>query len=299
MTEKTASPTGEGRLAAEIAESLMPGSPDTLRQLFNKHGARAPTILWSPGVQELRSALLRRFADRCAGWMDDAGRVSADAFDLTELDALKDWLMVIEPAGDEGYRYLSYGGAIAEHFGQDMTGRTTRSFGGHITVFFEGLYEAARRRKEWALSEHEPPKAIFVRTWRRLIVPLFAPDGDTVTRFAVLNVPENELRAGLELMPDPIFVLGADEDTYFANQAAQRMFDLGQRPYRGLSLRQLTGISLENQPSPVDLLVNQTVNDSLQLTLKGGMAERLIMTVSAAEHRGRALYIVVMRLIPT
>ena len=231
--------------------------------------------------------------------MNDAGRVPEAAFDIEALDALKDWLMLIERADDGGYRYVHYGSAIAEQSQRDMTGQTTRSFGGHITVFFEGLYKAACARREWALSEHEPPQELFVRSWRRLIVPLFGPDGDTVTRFAVLNVPENELRAGLELMPDPVFVAAPNEDVLYANQAAQRMFELTPPQIRGATLRQLTGISLEDQPSAVDLLVNQTVNDSVQLTLNGGIAERLVMTVSATEHRGKALYVVVMRLIPT
>ena len=65
----------------------------------------------------------------------------------------------------------------------------------------------------------------------------------------------------------------------------------------GKMLRDLTGIALDDQQSPTELLLNQTVTDSVQLRVRGGIAERLIMTVSAAEHRGRALYVVVMRLI--
>ncbi len=299
MTDTSDVSTEDAPIAAQIADSLMPGQKDALRRLFNDHGARAPTILWSPGAQELSSPLLRRFAEHCTAWMTDAGRVADTAFDIDQLEGLRDWLMLIEPAGDDGYRYTYYGQCIAEYYGTDMTGKTTRTFGGHIAQFFEGLYEAAKRRREWAMSEHEPPQGVFVRSWRRLIVPMFAPDGDTVTRFAVLNVPENELRAGLELMPDPVFVVGGDETVHYANQAARRMFELPAQRAPGARLRDLTGIALDDQQSPTELLLNQTVTDSVQLRVKGGIAERLIMTVSAAEHRGRALYVVVMRLIPT
>ncbi len=298
MPIDAATPEAGSALAETIAESLMPGRRDALRRLFNDHGARAPMVIWSPTLAELQSPLLRRFALHCEALMDDAGRVPDAAFSADDLEGLSDWLMVLSL--DEGtFRYDFYGRAIADHYGRDMTGETTRAFGGHISTFFEGLYAAALRRREWAMSEHEPPHGVFVRAWRRLIVPLFAQDGETVARFAVLNIPENELRAGLELMPDPVFVADADQRVQYANAAAARMFELDRPRAPGATLMSLTGISLDDQQSPDALLTGQEVTDSVQLTLKGGIAERLIMTVSAAEHRGRAFYVVVMRLIQT
>ena len=39
--------------------------------------------------------------------------------------------------------------------------------------------------------------------------------------------------------------------------------------------------------------------EAIELTVRGGIAERLVMTLSAAEHRGTALYVAVMRLLGT
>ena len=152
-------------------------------------------VIWSPGLHELQDPLLRRFAECCERWMDEAGRVRADAFDRTALDGLSQWLMIVEPTVD-GFVYSHYGQAIVDHYGRDMTGESSREIGGHISQFFEALYVACARRREWVLSEHEPPKSVFVRSWRRLIVPLFDADDETVLRFAVLNVPERCSRRG-------------------------------------------------------------------------------------------------------
>ncbi len=277
-----------------IAESLMPGRRDILRRIFNDHGARAPMIIWSPAVDELQSPLMRRFAEICRGFMDDTGQVPASAFSLEALGPIAAWTMIVEPEGDE-FRYAHYGAGIAEHYGRDMTGETTRGFTTHIAQFFKALYRAAAERREWVLSEHEPPARIFVRSWRRLIVPLMDDAGETVLRFAVANFPENELRAGLELITDPVFVLAEDQRVQYANRAAQRMFGFDTMRAHDADLTALCGVEVETPVSPEEMLSQGQVEDSLRLSLRGGIAERLVVTVSAAEHRGTAFYVVVMR----
>lgn len=277
-----------------IAESLKPGRRDILRDLFIQNGARPPVILWSPEDEELRSPLMRRFAEAIRGWERPDGRIRERDFDPSALGTLSDWFMQISvEVGIMRYDY--YGDGIRRHYGKDMTGAEVTAFGGHIAQFFIGVYEASRDRKERVMTIHEPPRAVFVRAWRRLIVPLFADDGETVTSFAVLNTPENELRAGLELIPDPVFVAGADQTVVYANEAAVAMFDLPPITGPGASLRTLTGIEIENSASPEDLLAGHQVDDSLQLALRGGIAERLDMTVTAVEHRGTAFYLIILR----
>ncbi len=209
MTADRGTAAAQTAAAQDIATSLMPGHEDALRRMFNEMGAQAPRIVWSPAPDDLASPVLRRFAETCEAWMDDTGHVPSERFDTEALGALKDWLMIVEPENGD-FRYTYYGARIADHYGRDMTGQRVRDFGGHISLFFEGLYLAAQSRREWVMSEHEPPKSVFVRAWRRLIVPLFGSDGDAVARFAVLNLPENELRAGLDLVPDPVFVADAE-----------------------------------------------------------------------------------------
>lgn len=280
-----------------IAESLMPGRHDAVRRLFNAQGAPAPTIIWSPEPTELPSPQLRRFAALLDTMRDAEGRVSFKSFEIELLEGLNDWLMLVEPQG-ESFRYAYYGRGIANHYGRDLTGLSTSDIGGHIAQYFEGLYRAAHQREEWVYSEHEPPQSVFVRAWRRLIVPLY-DDAGAIAAFAVLNLPDNELRAGLELMPDPVFVMAEDGAVQYVNRAGLEFFGLNPTREPGDTLHSLTGIALELAGSAEDMLAQGRVVDTTELTLKGGIAERLVMTMSAAEHRGRAYYVAVMRLIPT
>lgn len=277
-----------------LTESLMPGQSDALSRLFSAHGAPGPRILWSPRTEDLPSPILRRFSLAAAAMAGDDGKLRADKFDPGTLGGLAGWTMVLERDGDT-YRYRYYGENIAGFYGRDMTGETTAAFSGHIGQFFEALYTAAAARGESVFSEHEPPADVFVRVWRRIIVPLFDAAGAQVTGFAVANVPDNELRAGLELMVDPVLVMDAEQVVYFANRAAQKMFGLGDVGPGGATLRQLTALDITPTASPGDMLADQLVDDTLQLTLRGGIAERLVTTISAAEHRGIAFYVVVLR----
>ncbi len=282
-----------------IAESLIPGRKDTLRQLFNSQGARAPMVIWSPGFQEMHSPLLRRFATVCETMMDDVGHVPKHGFDLAAFEeGMRRWIMVVAPDGDN-YRYEYYGKGIARHYGRDMTGQTTTGFTNHIGQFFNALYQVAQKHGEWVLSEHEPPKSVFVRVWRRLIVPLFGTDSQTVTGFAVINLPDNELRTGLELMVDPVFVMDGDQVVHYANGAAQRLFGLEPIASQKRLLSELSGITLDALPAPEDMLTRGSVEETVQLTIKAGIAERLVTTISAAEQRGTAFYVVVLRMIGT
>ncbi len=288
---------GDANYADMVAESLMPGRKDAVRRLFNAQGAPAPTILWSPEPRELPNAQMRRFAQIMETWRDEDGRVLKASFELDAFDALRDWIMLVQPDGED-FEYTYYGAGIINHYGRDLTGQHASDIGGYISQFFSGLYRAAIARGEWVMSEHEPPESVFVRSWRRVIVPMYDAD-QAVSLFAVLNIPENELRAGLELMPDPVFVIAPSLNVQYANRSAIRMFDLSPTRQAGETLLDLTGIRLENVPPAEEMLASGQVVDSIQLTLKGGIAERLVMTVSAAEHRSRPYYVVVMRLIPT
>lgn len=289
--------TGEN-VVELITESLMPGHRDALRRIFNSHGARSPMIIWSPQNEEMQSAQMRRFAAICEEFADAEGRIKASAFDPQAFNSLANWIMVVAIEGDE-YRYLHYGRGIADFYGRDMTGETTEGFTSHIAGFFKALYRAAAERHEWVLSEHEPPARVFVRSWRRLIVPLSSDDGEEVTQFAVINLPENELRAGLELMVDPVFVLDAEQTVQYANRSARRMFGIDASNMVDSALKDLTTIDLDLPRSPGEMLAHEFTEDSVQLYLRDDVAERLVTTVSAAEHRGTAFYIVVMRLIGT
>lgn len=207
--------------------------------------------------------------------------------------------MVVEIEGEgEDFVYSQYGNAIAEASGMDMRGRRTSEFGGHVSIYFNGLYRAILKVGDWVYARHESPLYIFVAGWRRLIVPLYGEDG-SITRLAALNIPENDLSVGLELMIDPVFVVDHDHMVLCSNKAARGMFGFPPILSRAQTLEKLTGIGLNVPASPEELLAQNRVLDSIELAPNGSIMERLVMTVSAAEHRGQAIYVVVMRMIGT
>lgn len=281
-----------------VADSFAPAAPNLVRQMFNAAGARAPEVIWSPSDIEIRNPLLREFAAICRTLARKDGSMPDGDINLDHFGELNEWIMLIEPVeGENDFVYTYYGAGIAQHYGRDMTGQKSSQFGGHIGTFITGLYSAMLERNEIVYTEHEPPQNVFVRAWQRYIVPRIDETGKT-TGFLVLNVPENELRAGLELMTDPVMVLTADEKIVYANRAAQAMFKLP-AVRRDEPFEPTTGMALNPCCSPVEMLSAHRIEDSVQLTIREAIVERLVMTVSAAQYKDTAYYVVVLRLIGT
>ncbi|MBT8458253.1 MAG: PAS domain-containing protein [Boseongicola sp.] len=281
-----------------IAGSFAPAAPNLGRQMINPAGARAPEIIWSPTDVEIRNPLLREFAAICRVLARDDETLPDGDIDLGTFGDLKEWIMIIERVeGENDFIYSYYGEGIAQHYGRDMTGHRSSEFTGHVGTFFTGLYGAMLERNETVYSEHEPPQNVFVRAWQRYIVPRVNDAGE-ITGFIALNVPENELRAGLELMIDPVMVVTEDEKIVYANRSAQAMFKLP-TVRRDEAFEPTTGMALNPCCSPVEMLAAHRIEDSVQLTIREAIVERLVMTVSAAQYKDTAYYVVVMRLIGT
>jgi len=281
-----------------VAESFAPTAPNLVRQMFNAAGARAPEVIWSPTDVEIRNPLLREFAAVCRVLARDDGTLPDGDIDLEHFGDLKEWIMMIEPVdGLNDFIYTYYGKGIAQNYGRDMTGQRISAITGHVGTFLTGLYSAMIARGETVYSEHEPPQNVFVRAWQRYIVPR-TNDTGVVTDFLALNVPENELRAGLELMVDPVMVLTEDQKIVYANRSAQAMFELP-AVRRHEAFEPATGISLNTHRTPLELLTQHRIEDSVQLTIRDTIVERLVMTVSAAQYKDTAYYVVVLRLIGT
>lgn len=292
MTDKSA-----GKVVDLMTESLLPGRSDIVRQLFNAEGLRAPEVIWSPTMADLRSPRHRQFAQMVTALADADGRVPADRVRAEDFGALADWLMLIDiEDGGRDFRYAYYGRRVREASGIDMTGRHASDFTNYLATFFSGLYRAVCQTGAPVFSEHEPPRNIFIRAWQRLIYPLFGPDG-APQRLLVLNLPDNELKVGLELMVDPVFVMTADRSIIYTNRAARLMFRIEGHPAPEATLEDLTGIEFDLCESAEELLGQNKVVDSLVLAPRGDMMERLAMTISAAEHRGQAFYVVIIRTI--
>jgi len=269
-----------------------------LRDLFNDAGTRPPLILWEPTEAEIGNPLMQAFARKMRALADAEGRVPATAISTESLGALGRWTLLVDVEGADGpFRYRHAGDGILPYATRrDMIDRTSDDYSDFLGAFFTALYRAAIKRREWVFSEHEPPREVFIRIWQRLIVPLFGEDGATVTRFAVMAVPENTLRAGLDLIVDPVFVLDDAQVIHYRNRSAEGLFETGGvDPEGGTTLKDVTGITVEVGITPSELLTRGEAIELVELVPRGGLLERMAVTVSATQHRGRAFYIVVMR----
>jgi hypothetical protein len=270
-----------------------------LRRLFNAAGVRPPLILWSPADAELSEPLIAAFARHVRKLAPEDGRLRAADCTPDSLGPFARWCMLLDGDGPDGpFRYRHFGANILPYATRgNMTGSTPQDYGDYIGAFFAALYRAAADRGEWVLSEHEPPREVFLRSWQRLIVPLYADDGATVVGFVVMAVPENSFRAGLDLLHDPVFVLDDRQRIHHCNRAARAFFaDCRETTPADLTLRDATGIALAPGMLPTEVLARGEPIEMIEFLPRAGILEQVAVTVSATQHRGHAFYVVVMRL---
>ena len=265
---------------------------------FSNAGSQVPSVIWSPGKRQFLHPLIERFAQRCSQLCRADGFFHAHDVNPADFGTLADWMMILRIDPEAGKLvYAHYGDGIADHFGRNMTGKTTDDFGGHISNFFNAVYQEVKRRRAWVLTEHEPPKQIFVCAWRRLVVPLLGTHDD-VTGFIAINVPESPLRAGLDLVPEPIFVLDSSLDLRFANTFARTLFALQMSGYQGVNFSDLTGIDLSPSVAPEEMFARSTIdNQVVHLQIADRLEDDFLVTVSGAIHSGNSFYIVMLRML--
>lgn len=270
-----------------------------IRRIFNAAGVRPPLVLWSPSDGELTEPLIRAFVRRIRTVADDLGRVRASDLQPETLGDLSRWCMLLsEDAPDGPFRYRFFGENLLPYATRgDQTGSTPDDYGGYIGAFFGALYRAAAERREWVFSDHEPPRELFVRSWQRLVVPLYDDGLTRATGFVVIAIPENTFRAGLDLILDPVFVLDDAQVVRYCNRAARRSFKQTSGGCAcGITLRDATGIALDIGMTPTEVLARGEPVELVELLPKGGIVERVALTVSATQHRGHAFHVVVMRM---
>lgn len=265
---------------------------------FSKAGASTPIVIWSPDRIQLMHPLIERFWNLCRERLRVDGQLYAEDLNLADFDTLVDWLMVlrVDPANDS-FVYAHYGKGIAEHFGRDMSGRSTTDFGGHISEFFTAAYREVRRQRQWLLTDHEPPRQIFVCSWRRLIVPLVGGQ-DRITGFIAINVPESPLRAGLDMVPEPLLVLDSSQNVRFANAFARSLFGIDATTGHECRFDSLTGIPLNPPDTPEGMFAQSIVDNRIrQLRISDRLLDDFLITISGAVHSGKAYYIVMLRIL--
>lgn len=218
-----------------MARAIAAGDMAGLESLFLAAKARPPLVVWRPDGAMLRSPILTRLLERWALARPGPNRLpSPTATKAVVRGDAADWTMILAPppeaaagagAADSAalpldrFTYRHYGTGIARHYGLDMTGRSLTAFPGHIGTFFAAVYEAVRLRHEPIFTEHEPPAAVLVRSWRRLILP-FAEPGRPPTSFVVGNIPESAVGTLLDVMHDAALVTDGDGRIRLVNRAA-------------------------------------------------------------------------------
>ena len=286
-----------------LAGSLVFGRMEQVAELFAEHQKRPPLLVWSPSLDTLPNPQLRNYAESCQKMSGGASCIQADKFDVSKIADLSRWLMLVEVIGQgEDFAYTYYGDGITKHYTSDMTGRHTSEFGGFVGRFFIAVYRAAMIRKDWVLSQHEPPPNVFVRCWSRLIVPIIDGLGNVV-RFAVLNVPENELRAGLEHVPSHCLVADKGLNLIYANPAASNALGLTRSTEIATYLPDLLGQGIEIQESPEQLLTSRrSISVPVRLDRSTYPREQRVAhsiefmraEISGVSFAGRSLYLITL-----
>ncbi len=286
-------------------KSSVEGIADDLHQIgvsvdlnlsFEAQGFDAPLISFDPTPMELPNPKLVGFHSACRRMASQNGRIKACDFDVEAVSHLSDYLMMLDVEQDgQVFRYSYYGDAINNFRGLGMLGRTSDFFSGHISRFFTATYRAAWLRKVPVFTIHEPPKRVFVSAWKRLIIPLFNEHLTDVVRFAVLNVPDNDLRAGLDVVPDPVVVADRDMVLRYANLAATKMFGSSMQFGARLNVTEFAGLDLDIPESPETLAGHGAVRDMASIALRGHMIQRFFVTVSGLVMNKRAFYVISLR----
>lgn len=292
-------PIDSEALVRTLTDELVAGRSRGLRALFSAQKASAPLLIWEPQDQDLRHPVVRAFAARLRELRDPGGNVRLETFERADLSGFEDWMMILDPVANASgeavdFRYRHYGSEVTANYGRDMTGRLTSEIGGYVAVFFKALYRAVMARGEWVKSMHEPPSEVFARIWRRLIVPLHDADGQVV-RIAVLNIADNDLRAGLEAVPDPIMVVQQDGTISFANRSARTLF--GERRFLAdpISLAEYSGIVLDLTQPRETMLDRRVITEETQIGVHNSLIVHFRVTRSVVYYRDRLYYLVIAK----
>lgn len=263
-----------------------------MKALFAAEAARPPRILWDPAADDVAHPVLRSFLRSCAG---ESFPLPLDWADGDTFGTLAEFGLLLERIpGQDDFVYLHYGAEIAAAYGTSMRGRRVSDLGGHVAQFFLALYLAAIERRQSVLSVHEPPRQVFVRAWHRVILPLADATGE-IRRFAVVNLPDNELRAGLDTIPEAVMVVAADGMVCFANRAACLMFDKPRSPLAGSSFAAFTGLKIDLPRDPEALVVTGGQVKQRCMRLSGQRVLPVELTVGATVYREAPFLVITAR----
>jgi diguanylate cyclase (GGDEF)-like protein/PAS domain S-box-containing protein len=292
-----------------LAEAIAADDFAPLERLFLAAKARPPLVVWQPDPAMLRSPVLVRLAEAWQRASRLQGGLPAMAQALALLDGRDgEWTMLLAPPRpDPGtpepsvptplhhFVYRHYGAGIVRQYGRDMTGQTLAAFPGHIGTFFAAVYEAVRLRPEPIFTEHEPPAAVLVRSWRRLVLP-FAAAGQPVGGFLVGNVPESAVGTLLDVMYDAALVTAGDGGIRLANRAAERLLGNGGPPLLGSPLDDhLPGLTAVMQQLAEEVDGVGALGRHEVVFRRGRRRRLLEVSIGGTRVAGEPLFVLVLR----
>lgn len=278
-----------------LSRDLSQGRIDTLSQMFAYHGIPAPFLVWKPTEQDVPHPVLRAFMRVIDRTLNKDGRLTQSFLEDEGYLVLKDWIVELEPDEDlNDYAYKHFGLQVAGAFGEDMAGQKVSQLGGHLANFLISVNRAVIARQQAVMTTHEPEKQSFVLNCHRVVVPVYDASGN-IYRIVVANVTDNELRAGLEILPDAVLVVSSAGELCFANRPAYALFSQPHGIWKHESLEAFTGIDFELPKHP-ESLVRQGHHDSHRhVVLKDGIVTPIDVTISAAFFRNDPFYVVTAR----
>lgn len=267
-----------------------------LTDLFDAMHLPTPTLLWRPKFVDLHHPVLKGF-QRALG-ASTQGRYPVEWLSGPDFEAIKESMIVLEPLeGGEDFVYRHYGARIRALAGRDMADRRVSDLAAEypqLAIFFLAVYRAVVERAEPVKSDHAAPKAPLTRQWRRLIVPLIDATG-RVSRIAVSCAADNELRAGLEILPDGVIVADATGRVAFANRPARRLLDIGGTVLADMSFADLTGAEFDLPARPEDVILERNRMVRRVRKVQGTTIVPLEFTIGANYFRGDPFYVIFVR----
>ncbi len=173
---------------------MLSGDLAEIADVFVRHGAGAPVLIWNPGQEQLRSDPPRHVL---AHWSSLAGGSRLPHHrQINPLDlrpALGYVLLLDVVAGGQDFRYRLFGSTVVNVSGFDMTGKllSENPVSTYVTEFSLAVGRATTRRREPVYTLRRPVGAKTTSAWERLVLPLADEDG-SVARLMVVSTPLDE-----------------------------------------------------------------------------------------------------------
>lgn len=172
-------------------EAILSERLDEIASVFVQHGAAAPTVLWNPDRDQLRSEPMRHLLAHWSSLADVSRLPSFRQIDPLDLRPALGYVILLDViGGGHDFRYRLYGSTIGSVSGFDMTGKLVSEFPAsiYVTEFSVAVGRAAVRRRRPVYTVRRPVGAQDTSLWERLVLPLVG-EGNEVVRLLVGATP--------------------------------------------------------------------------------------------------------------